>query len=93
MGFEPHLALTPSGAKSAGTASGILWSRCTSNRFFRYSSALNHVSEQNSRYFRRCDGSRLIAAKLQLTRPCESVFERTREHQRGYDASSLSPSW
>jgi hypothetical protein len=38
----------PSGAKAAGTAPGKLLSRCTINWVFIYSSASNHVSEQNS---------------------------------------------
>src|SRR5262245_11689677 len=39
---------SPSGVKSAGTALGILLSRCTRSRVFHYTSASNHVSEQNS---------------------------------------------
>jgi len=41
------LAESPQGgAKSASTSPGILLFRCTSNRVFPYTSALNQVSEQ-----------------------------------------------
>ena len=46
--------------KPASTASGILWSRCTSNRVFRQSSAFNHVSEQNSATGKTGESGRFI---------------------------------
>jgi hypothetical protein len=43
-----NTTLAPSGAKSAGTGPRKLLSRCTSNCVFLYTTASNHVSEQNS---------------------------------------------
>src|SRR5262249_60498281 len=69
---DSNTTRAPSGAKSAGTAPGKLLSRCTANPVSRTTTALNHVSEQNSRYFRRWEGSRLIAVRPRLTRPCKT---------------------
>ena len=69
----------PSGAKSASTAPGKLLSRSTSNCVFLYTSASNHVSEQNScrwcpaasrvdNDLRRWGGSKLTAVNRRLSR-------------------------
>src|ERR1700758_4589358 len=44
---ESNATLAPTGAKAASTAPGKLLSRCTRNSVFLYTSASNHVSEQN----------------------------------------------
>src|SRR5271165_4095055 len=78
--------------KTAGTAPGEPLSRCTSNCALRYTSASNHVSEQNSyrwcpaasrvdNEFRRRGGSKLTAVNRRLSRspkPCRFLECGTR---------------